>query len=109
MSYKKSETVSATISSTLSGSVPSDAKGKINSSFGFSWSGTKSVSEEVTFSGPDAGYNSRDFFYKEGRHDHQVKLVQEHWGNQGTGKMWSKEYSCTVGVPAIKAYSVDRK
>lgn len=109
MTYEKSKTVSATIAASFGTNIPADAKSKISSSFGINSSGTKTISEKVIFSGPDAGYSSRDFYYKQGRNDHSVKLVQEHWGNQGSGKMWTKEYKCTISVPAIKHYSVDRK
>lgn len=88
MSYEKSTEVSATISGTFSSDIPSKALPKVKSSFGLSASGSKKVTEKVVLSGPDAGYSSRDFYYKQGRHTHKVKIVQEHRSNWD-GVLWT--------------------
>jgi|GEM_PF-1780946 len=108
MSYESSIEVSATISGTFSSDIPSKALPTVKSSFGFSASGSKKITEKVVLSGPNAGYSSRDFYYKQGRHTHRVKIVQERRSNWD-GVLWTKTYYGSVGKPAIKHYSVDRK
>lgn len=108
MSYEKSTTVSATISGTFSSDIPNAALPSVKSSFGMTSSGTKSVTEKITLSGPGAGYSSRDFYYKKGRHTHKVKIIQEHRSNWD-GVLWKKTFYGSVGKPAIKHYSVDRR
>ncbi|MGG0667226.1 hypothetical protein ABE073_01620 [Lederbergia citrisecunda] len=106
MVYEKTTEVSATISATYEGSYPSAAKSAINAAFKLSGSGTKKVTEKVTFSGPDAGYNSRDFYYQHGRHTNQIRIVQEHRSNWD-GILWTKTYYGTVGDPKIRTFSQD--
>lgn len=108
MTYEKSTEVSATISATYEGSYPGGAKSAINSAFKIGGSGTKKVTEKVIFTGPDAGYSSRDFYYQHGRHTHRVKIVQEHRSNWD-GILWTKTYYASVGVPAIRQYSEDTR
>lgn len=108
MSYSASKTISASISGTVSGSYPSEAKSSVLKAMGLTASGTKTIQTTVKFSGPSSGYSSRDFYYKRGRHTHKVKIVQEHRSNWD-GVLWKKTYYASVGVPAIKTYSVDKK
>lgn len=108
MEYEESKEVSSTFTASYGTNIPSAAKSSVNEAFELSSSGTKKVTVRVKLSGPDAGYSSRDFYYKNGRHTHAVRIVQEHRSNWD-GKLWTKEYSSTVGVPAIYHYSVDRK
>lgn len=106
MEYKDSETITAKIDATYTGTYTKDAKSAINSEFKINASGSKTVSHEVKFSGPDAPYNSRDFYYNEGRHTYDILVVQEHHSNWD-GFLWDKKYRVEVGVPAIKSFSVD--
>lgn len=106
-SYQGSRTVSATISGSINGNVPSKAKNPIFQAFGISASGTKTISEEVKFSGPSGKARTRNFYYKRGTHRHAVKIVQEHRSNWD-GLLWTKTYYGSVDVPAILSYSVDR-
>lgn len=108
MTYEKSTEVSATISGTFSSEIPSASLPSVKSSFGLNSSGSKKVTQKITLSGPDAGYSSRDFYYKKGRHTHKVKIVQQHRSNWD-GVLWTKTFYGNVGKPAIKHYSVDRK
>lgn len=108
MVYEKSKEVSATISGTFSNEIPSASLPAVKSSFGFNTSGSTKITYKITLSGPDAGYSSRDFYYKEGRHTHRVKIVQEHRSNWD-GVLWTKTSYGSVGKPAIQHYSVDRR
>lgn len=108
MTYEKTTTVSATISGTFSSDIPNASLPTVKSSFGMTSSGSKTVTEKITLSGPGAGYSSRDFYYQKGRHTHKVKIVQERRSNWD-GVLWKKTFYGTVGKPAIKNYSVDRK
>ncbi|MGK5512089.1 hypothetical protein [Brevibacillus formosus] len=108
MEYEETVEVSATISASYGGNIPNESKSSVNSSFGLNASGSMKVTARIKLSGPDAGYTSRDFYYKHGRNTHSVKIVQEHRSNWD-GKLWTKEYFSSVGVPAIKHYSLDRK
>lgn len=108
MTYEKSKEISTTITASYDGAFPKASKSAINSAFKISGSGTKKVVEKVTLSGPGKGYSSRDFYYKKGRHTHKVKIVQEHKSNWD-GLLWKKTHYASVGVPAVKTYSVDKK
>ncbi|MEC1180194.1 hypothetical protein P9B03_16955 [Metasolibacillus meyeri] len=108
MVYEKSTEVSATISGTFSSEIPNASLPAVKSSFGFNSSGSKKITHKITLSGPDAGYSSRDFYYKQGRHTHKVKIVQEHRSNWD-GVLWTKTFYGSVGKPAIQHYSVDRR
>jgi hypothetical protein len=102
--YKESETISATISASYSGSIPS--KAGVNSTFGISSSGTKSFTREITLSGPSGGFTSRDFYYQKGQHTHSVKTVEKLIKKGGT-VISSENHYGEVGVPALRNYSVD--
>jgi hypothetical protein len=105
-SYESSRTVTATISSNISGNFPSGAKKSIFNAFGISASGSKTVSEKVKFSGPTGSASTRDFYYQKGTHKHSVKVVQEHRSNWDR-VLWTKTYYVSVNVPAIRSYSED--
>lgn len=107
MTYKKSETITSTISAKLGADIPSAAKSKVKSAFNISASGSKTVKREITFSGPSKGYSSRDFYYKNGRHRHKIKIVKEHVASEGIGVVSTKTYYSTVDDPVIKCYSED--
>lgn len=104
--YEKSRNISATINASVSGDFPSDAKSSILSSFSIGASGSKTISEKVTFSGPSDNYSSRDFYYQKGTHRHSVKVVREH-RSSWDGVLWTKTYYATVDVPGIRTYSED--
>lgn len=104
--YKKTTEFSTTVSASYSGSLP--LKSKVNSTFGLTSSGTKSFKKEITLSGPASPYNSRDFYYKKGRHTHKVRTVEKLRNKNGT-IISSKTHIGYLGVPAIKNYSVDTK
>lgn len=108
MTYEKTTEVSATISGTFSSEIPSASLPTVKNSFGFNTSGSKKITQKITLSGPGSGYSSRDFYYKKGRHTHKVKIVQERRSNWD-GLLWKKTFYGSVGKPAIKHYSVDRK
>ena len=105
-SYISSKTVKATITGNISGNFPSGARIPIFKAFGISSSGSKTVYEEVRFSGPTGSARTRDFYYKKGTHKHTVRVVQEHRSNWD-GLLWTKTYRVNVSVPAILHYSVD--
>ena len=108
MTYEKTKEVSATIAGTFSSEIPGASLPSVKSAFGLNSSGSKKIIEKVTLSGPGEGYSSRDFYYKEGRHTHQLKIVQEHRSNWD-GVLWTKTFYGSVGKPAIQHYSVDRR
>lgn len=108
MTYQKSTEVSTTISGSFSSEIPSASLPTVKSTFGLNSSGSKTVKQTITLSGPGAGYSSRDFYYKKGRHTHKVRIVQEHRSNWD-GVLWTKTFYGSVGKPAIQHYSVDRK
>ncbi|MDO4710871.1 MAG: hypothetical protein Q4A75_02745 [Peptostreptococcaceae bacterium] len=105
-SYESSRTITATISGNISGNFPSEAKKSIFKAFGISASGSKTVSEKVSFSGPEGSARTRDFYYQKGTHRHSVKVVQEHRSNWD-GVLWTKTYYVSVDEPAIRSYSED--
>lgn len=107
-SISGTKTVSGTLSATVGGDYPSAAKSNIFKNFGISASGSKTMSTTILYSGPgeDSNARSRDFYYQLGRHTHKVKIVEEK-GNNWDGVTSTKEYSATVGNPAIKNYSQD--
>lgn len=102
--YQYSKTISANISASINGNFPSGAKQSIFSSFGITSSGTKTVYENITISGPTNNHKSRDFYYQKGTHKHKVKVIREHRSNWD-GILWTKTYYVNVNVPAIKVYS----
>lgn len=108
MTYEKTKSVSATITGTFSKELPDSSLPSVKKSFGLNSSGSKKVTEKITFTGPSSGFSSRDFYYQKGRHTHKVKLVQEHRSNWD-GVLWKKTYYGSVGKPAIKHYSLNRK
>ncbi|KIL77045.1 hypothetical protein [Bacillus badius] len=108
MSYEKSKEISATISGTFSKEIPNASLPAVKSAFNLNASGSKKVTEKIVLSGPGSGYSSRDFYYKKGRHTHKIKIVQEHRSNWD-GVLWKKTFYGSVGKPAIKHYSVDRR
>ena len=107
MTYKKPETITSTISAKLGGDIPSAAKSKVKSAFNLSASGSKTIKKEITSSDPGKGYSSRDFYYKNGRHRHKIKIVKEHVASEGIGVISTKTYYSTVDIPAIKCYFED--
>jgi len=106
MVYEKEQEVTATIEASYSGSYPSEAESAINGEFGISASGSKTVRETITFSGPEPPYASRDFYYQKGRHTNDITIIQEHRSNWD-GVLWTDSFSAEVGVPAIKTFSED--
>ncbi|MED0668470.1 hypothetical protein P4T04_19430 [Bacillus badius] len=108
MSYEKSKEISATISGTFSKEIPNASLPAVKSAFNLNASGSKKVTEKIVLSDPGSGYSSRDFYYKKGRHTHKIKIVQEHRSNWD-GVLWKKTFYGSVGKPAIKHYSVDRR
>ncbi|WP_113930603.1 hypothetical protein [Bacillus sp. P14.5] len=102
--YKSSIQKSTTISASYSGTIPS--KSAVNQTFGLSASGTKTITFEVSLSGPSGKYNSRDFYYKKGRHTYKVKTVKSKKNKSGK-VLSSSTYYGYVGKPAVKHYSVD--
>ncbi|WP_136035678.1 hypothetical protein [Bacillus salacetis] len=104
--YKSSIERTTTISASYSGSIPS--KSAVNQTFGLTASGSKTIKFEVSLSGPSGNYNSRDFYYKKGRHTYKVKTVKSKKNKSGK-VLSSSTYYGYVGKPAVKHYSVDTK
>ncbi|MTI71421.1 MAG: hypothetical protein FH751_14340 [Firmicutes bacterium] len=105
--YTKEEDVQVTIKASVSGDYPSESKSAIISAFDFESDFTKTIKETIELSGPDEGYNTRDFYYKKGTHKHKISIVQEHYSNWD-GFLYDKDHGdFYVQEPAIKSYSVD--
>lgn len=109
MAYKigSSFTIKSTFSANFGANIPDAALSPIKSTFGLTASASKTLTKEITFTGPSNGYNSRDFYYKNGRHRHVIKLVKEHWVSEGVGVVSTQTYYRTIDLPAIKHYSID--
>ncbi len=66
------------------------------------------ITTKVSFTGPDKGYKSRDFYYKKGRHKHKIRVEKVLKRPFGKKKLIKRKYGY-VERGAIKHYSIDRK